>query len=143
LHAAWTWPVNPARNSDDDDDDERRRCIRKTGFHSAKAWKRSRARVGTTRQEERINLTVTLAKLRRHGRRLDRLNLSVTTTLAAMRAGAVLHLEYHHGRAWYLSNGRSVPDEVAKIVILNKDVADVDLQYPTANVAMDRILTRS
>ena len=61
-----------------------------------------------------------------HQRRLDRLNNSATTVLAAMSRGEALHLEYAwYGRAWRLSGGRCIPNEVASLVIQNAHVADV------------------
>jgi hypothetical protein len=71
-------------------------------------------------------MTVTLAKLRGNARRLDKLNIKVTTVLAAMKRGEALLLEFRwYGRAWCLSRGRCVSDEVVQIVIQNADVADV------------------
>jgi hypothetical protein len=65
-------------------------------------------------------LTSTVDKLRRHARRLDKLNVKVSTVLAAMKHGEALHMEYvWHGRTWRLSGGRRIPDEVAQIVIQN------------------------
>jgi hypothetical protein len=72
-------------------------------------------------------MTVNLAaKMRRNARRLDKLNIRATTVLAAMKRGEALLMEYRwYGRAWHLSHGRYIPDEVAQIVIQNKNVADV------------------
>jgi hypothetical protein len=45
--------------------------------------------------------------------------------LAAMKRGQSLHLEFTwRGRVWRLSGGRTVPDEVAQIVIKSTNVAD-------------------
>jgi hypothetical protein len=68
----------------------------------------------------------TLAQARRRGKRLDRLKLTVTATLAAMKQGQALHLHFgRHGPVWQLTGGRSVPDEVAQIVTQNKTVVGV------------------
>jgi hypothetical protein len=68
----------------------------------------------------------TIAKMRRNARRLDRLNIRTASVLAAMRRGEALLMEFRwYGRSWVLSGGRNVPDEVASIVIQNKNVADV------------------
>lgn len=66
------------------------------------------------------------AKMKRNARKLDRLNTKVQATLSAMRRGEALLLEYRwYGAAWCLSRGRHVDDEVARIIIQNKSVADV------------------
>jgi hypothetical protein len=66
------------------------------------------------------------AKLRANARRLDKLNVKVTTVLAAMRRGEALLMEYRwHGRVWSLTGGRCIPDDVALIVIRNRSVADI------------------
>ena len=68
----------------------------------------------------------TIAKMRSNARKLDRLNIRVTTVLAAMRRGEALLMEFRwYGRAWQLSGGRPVKDDVAQIVIKNRSVADV------------------
>jgi hypothetical protein len=76
--------------------------------------------------EEIMTTPTTIARMRGNARRLDRLNIRVTTVLAAMRRGEALLMEFRwYGRAWSLSGGRSVPDDVATIVIKNKNIADV------------------
>jgi hypothetical protein len=72
------------------------------------------------------NMPKTPEKLQRQGRKLDKLNIKVCTVLAAMKGGEALLMEYRwYGRSWHLSRGRSVPDEVAQIVIKSMNVADV------------------
>jgi hypothetical protein len=57
-------------------------------------------------------------KLRAQARRLDRLNGSVATVLAAMQRGEALHHErMWYGGIWWLSNGRHIPNEIAQAVI--------------------------
>jgi hypothetical protein len=68
----------------------------------------------------------TVGKLERQARKLDKLNIRVCTVLAAMKRGEALLMEYRwYGRAWTLSGGRSVRDEVAQVVIKSTNVADV------------------
>jgi hypothetical protein len=67
-----------------------------------------------------------IAKLHANTRRLDRINVKVTSVLAAMRRGEALHMEFQwYGRVWCLSGGRRIDDDVARIVIKNTSVADV------------------
>jgi hypothetical protein len=67
-----------------------------------------------------------IVKLRANTRRLDRLNIKVTSVLAAMRRGEALHMEFAwYGRVWCLSGGRRIDNEVAQVVIKNARVADV------------------
>lgn len=66
------------------------------------------------------------AKVRANTRRLDKLNIKITTVLAAMKRGEALLMEYRwHGRVWFLSGGRCIPDDIALIVIRNRSVVDV------------------
>jgi hypothetical protein len=68
----------------------------------------------------------TVAQLRRQGKRLERLNVTVTATLAAMCRGEALHLHFgRYGPVWRLTSGRTVPAEVAQIVAKNPNVAGV------------------
>jgi hypothetical protein len=74
----------------------------------------------------------TPSTLRNSSRRLDRRNAGVAIVLRAMRAGASLQLEFHPtGSRWRVSNGRYVNDEVARIVIADKQVIGVgDTLFP-------------
>jgi hypothetical protein len=59
-------------------------------------------------------------------RKLNRLNVTAVAVLARMKRGEALHMERRwYGPAWCLTGGRYVPDEVAKIVIQNVNVAPV------------------
>lgn len=70
------------------------------------------------------------AKMRRNARRLDKLNVRVTSVLAAMKRGEALLLEFRwYGCSWQLSHGRSVRDDVACIVIQNKNIVDVGAAF--------------
>lgn len=52
------------------------------------------------------------AKIRANTRRLDRLNIKITTVLAAMRRGEALLMEHRwHERVWFLSGGQCIPDD--------------------------------
>jgi hypothetical protein len=60
-------------------------------------------------------MPITTVKLLNNARRLDRLNTRVAATLAAIKRGQALHLEYtRSGRVWCLSGGRRIADEVAR-----------------------------
>jgi hypothetical protein len=62
------------------------------------------------------------AKRHRFETRLEKAEI----VLAAMRHGCSLHLEYRkQGPRWALSNGREVPDNVAKLVIASSSVVGV------------------
>jgi hypothetical protein len=59
-----------------------------------------------------------LRKLRANTRRLTRLDATVFATLSAMKKGQALHRHHAwYGPAWFLTDGRSVPAEIAEIVI--------------------------
>jgi hypothetical protein len=59
-------------------------------------------------------------------RRLTRLNATVLATLSAMKKGQALHRHHAwYGAAWFLTDGRTVPAEIAEIVIKNKQIASV------------------
>jgi hypothetical protein len=67
-----------------------------------------------------------VAQLRRRGKQLERLNVTVTATVAAMRRGEALHLHFgRYGPVWRLTGGRAVPTDVAQIVTKNPSVAGV------------------
>jgi len=67
-----------------------------------------------------------IAQVRRQGRRLERLGVTVAATLAAMKQGQALHLYFgRYGPVWRLTGGRTVPVEVAQIVTKNLSVAGV------------------
>jgi hypothetical protein len=66
------------------------------------------------------------AKLRATARRLDRFNNKIASVLVAMRRGEALYLEHRFfGRAWCLSGGQYVEDEVARVVIRDNHVVGV------------------
>jgi hypothetical protein len=68
----------------------------------------------------------TKAQLRQAQRRFDRRQGEAARVLAAMQAGAALHLSYaRHRQAWQLSDGTSVPFDIAAIVIAKSCVASV------------------
>jgi hypothetical protein len=61
-----------------------------------------------------------------------RLNRAAAAVLAAMRGGQSLHLEFRQtGPRWTLSDGRSIDDRVARLVIINSEiVAEKDALFP-------------
>jgi hypothetical protein len=66
------------------------------------------------------------SQLRRNARKLDRLNSKISAVLTAMERGEALLLEHRwFGRAWCLSGGQRVDDEVAKIVVQDHNVVGV------------------
>jgi hypothetical protein len=68
----------------------------------------------------------TVAELQRRHYKLDRRINSASFVLSCMRGGATLHLTYQHsGPAWALSDGRRVPDEVARLVTNDHRVVGV------------------
>ena len=67
----------------------------------------------------------TAAKLRNQARRLDRKVHGVASVLAAMRAGAALHLEYRPTERWWLSDGGEVTTKIARHVIEHPGVVSV------------------
>ena len=74
----------------------------------------------------------TLAQLQQANCRLDRFRREVNRILAAMKAGAFLHLQYDRGRPlWRLSSGPFVTPEAAAVVIASGDVVGVgDSLFP-------------
>jgi hypothetical protein len=69
-------------------------------------------------------MIVTVNKLRRQARKLDRLNAQIAAVLKAMQQGETLLMEYHwHGSRWRLGGGSAVANEVAQIVIQCAHVA--------------------
>jgi hypothetical protein len=60
-------------------------------------------------------------------RRADRRRDGVATVLAQMRGGPALHLhlDTRSGETWWLSDGRSVSSDVARLVVAHVDVAPV------------------
>lgn len=70
-------------------------------------------------------MTDTRTRARRVSRD-GRLKLKATTVLTAMQRGECLILEHRwFGRSWCLSGGRRVDDEIAKIVVKNRNVVGV------------------
>jgi hypothetical protein len=70
-------------------------------------------------------MTVAQTKPRRTSRE-ERLKLKAVQVLTAMQRGECLLLELRwFGRCWSLSGGRSVDDEVAKIVVKHSRVVGV------------------
>jgi hypothetical protein len=68
----------------------------------------------------------TLDQLQRKHRRLDRNRASVARTLTAMQRGNTLYLSFERGmRRWLLSDGTTITDEVAKVVIADHRVTNV------------------
>ena len=68
----------------------------------------------------------TKAQLRQSQQRLDRRSAEVARVLAAMQAGAALHMSYaRHRQAWQLSDGTSVASDIAAIVIARSSVSSV------------------
>jgi hypothetical protein len=67
----------------------------------------------------------TATKLRNQARRLDRKVHGVASVLAAMRAGAALHLEHRPSERWWLGDGSEVTTKIAHLVIRRPDVAGV------------------
>ena len=74
----------------------------------------------------------TSASLARAHRRLDRRRSGVQCALEAMRAGAILHLQYGPTRErWTLSTGWTVPEDVAATLIARPDIQTVgDTLFP-------------
>jgi hypothetical protein len=72
-------------------------------------------------------MIATLEKLQTQARRLDRVNLGVAGVLKAMqRDGCALHCELaESGSHWWLSNGRRVRSNIARVVTLNPNVISV------------------
>jgi hypothetical protein len=73
-------------------------------------------------------------ELRRATRRPDRRIANVDRVLAAMKNGESLYLEYENGRPlWSLSGGRTVPANIAALVIADVSVVDVgDSLFPNS-----------
>jgi ABC-type taurine transport system ATPase subunit len=69
-----------------------------------------------------------LEKLVSQAKRLDRVNLGVAGVLKAMqRDGCALHCELAEtGQLWWLSNGQRVRSNVARIVVINPNIVNVD-----------------
>jgi hypothetical protein len=68
----------------------------------------------------------TVSSLRANRHRMEARMETAELVLAAMRAGAALHLSYtRHGRRWTLTSGRRVSDEVARLVIASSSVVGV------------------
>ena len=65
------------------------------------------------------------ATRRRLARRVGRLE-KAKLVLNEMRAGAALHMQHtKQGPVWTLSNGRPVPDSIAKLVVTSASVVGV------------------
>jgi hypothetical protein len=66
----------------------------------------------------------TLAPIRRHNKRQDRLKAKAAVVIDAMFCGQVLHRHNAwYGSIWWLSrDGTRVPDEIAQIIIKNPAV---------------------
>ena len=71
-------------------------------------------RVVVARKAGAVMNVHTAAKLRNQARRLDRKVHGVASVLAAMRAGAALHLEYRPDERWWLSDGGEVTTKIAR-----------------------------
>jgi len=68
----------------------------------------------------------TPSELSRLGRRLDRHVADIDQVLRAMRGGESMHLQYENGRPlWSLSSGRTIPANIAALVIADVSVVAV------------------
>jgi hypothetical protein len=68
----------------------------------------------------------TVAELARKHRRLDRQRAGAAAVMNALQQGASLNLSFERGeRRWRLSDGRSVSDDVARIIIADHRVIGV------------------
>jgi hypothetical protein len=77
--------------------------------------------------------------LRASRRRVGRLK-NADAVLSEMRAGAALHLQHtRQGPCWTLSNGRPVPESIAKLVIASSSVTvvgDALFDVPSTNFSL-------
>lgn len=71
-------------------------------------------------------MTPTAQSLRRQGRHLDKVIAAKAQALAAMRdRGATLHYAHGRGGGWWLSNGETLPEEIALALTRDAHVVGV------------------